>query len=151
MEIALWAFAGVVTVLIGYTARFTQATLSMGKELAETVEGTGFQDAITPPWQTNLAILSYMSAAAAVAVIWWQLGWLAGLGALALSFIGGGFVGAMLPNKDSAHFRGLIIRSMVSRHADFVRDGDQMRAEAMQGLLERAGVDLDSRLFTRSN
>jgi len=145
MDMALWLFAGLVTAIFAYNMRFTQATLSLGQELAETSTGTGLQDAITPPWQTNLAMFSYIAAAAAIVAIWWQLGWQSGLGALALILIGGGIVGAMLPDKDSTHFRDLIKRSMVSRYANFVRDGDQMRADAMKDLLIRAGIDPDVR------
>lgn len=141
MDTALWIFAGLVTVLFAYNMRFTQATLSLGQELAEATSGTGVQDAITPPWQTNLAMFSYIGAAVAIGIVWWQLGWLSGLGALALILIGGGIVGAVLPSRDSSHFRGLIIRSMCSRYADYVRDGDQLRAEAMKELLIRAGIN----------
>jgi len=146
MAMALWLFAGLIAVFFAYNMHFTQATLSFGRELAETSSGTGFQDAITPPWQTNFAMFSYFGIVAAIGTIWWQLGWLSGLGAIALILIGGGIVGALLPNKDSQHFRELIIGSMISRYADYARDGDQIRAEAMKDLLVKAGIDLDARL-----
>lgn len=140
MSTALWIFAGLMTVLFAYTMRFTQATLSFGRKLAETTSGTGVQDAITPPWETNLALFTYIGVAAVIGVIWWQLGWLSGVGAVALILIGGGVVGAILPDKDSRHFRDLITRSMCSRYADYVRDGDQLRAQAMKELLDRTGA-----------
>ena len=141
MATTLWLFAGFITVLFAYNMLFTQATLSFGQELADSSSGTGFQDAITPPWQTNLAMISYIGAAAAIGGIWWQLGWVSGVGTLALILFGGGIVGAMLPDKDSLHFRNLIRQSMLSRYADYVRDTDQLRAQAMNELLIKAGID----------
>jgi hypothetical protein len=141
MKILLWAFAGCTAVLFSYSMRMTQATLSYGREIMNTNEGTGVQDAITPPWATNISMLAYACLLASVGIIWWQFGWGEGLGALALVVIGGGIVGAMLPDANSPHFRGLIQRSMVSRYADFARGGDQMRADAMGDLLHRAGID----------
>ena len=73
MNILLWILAGVVAIAFAYSMQFTQATLSFGRSLAETELGTGVQDAITPPWQTNLAMITYMSFAAVVAVMWWQV------------------------------------------------------------------------------
>ena len=141
MKILLWAFAACTTILFPYSMRMTQATLSFGRELANTDVGTGLQDAITPPWATNIAMLAYACILASVGIIWWQFGWGQGLGALALVLVGGGIVGAVLPDADSPHFRGLIQRSMISRYADFVRDADQMRAQAMGDLLTRAGIE----------
>ena len=150
MAMALWLFAGLIAFFFAYNMHFTQATLSFGQELAETSSGTGFQDAITPPWQTNFAMFSYIGVVAAIVTIWWQLGWLSGLGAIALILIGGGIVGVLLPDKDSPHFRKLIIGSMIARYADYARDGDQMRAESMKDLLVRAGIDPDARLPTQT-
>lgn len=141
MTIVLWIIVGMVTVAFAYSMRFTQATLSLGRILADTEVGTGVQDAVTPPWQTNLVMTAYIGVAAVVGVMWWHTGWGSGLGALALILFGGGAVGAAFPDKDAPHFRNLILRSMISRYADYVRDGDLMRAEAMKDLLTKAGVD----------
>lgn len=141
MGVALWFFAGLATIAFSYNMRFTQATLSLGQEISGVNSGTGLQDAITPPWQTNFAILSYIAVLAAVILIWWQSGWLSGIGSVAIVLFGGGIVGAMLPEKDAPHFRYLIRQSMHSRYADYVRDGDTMRADAMKDLLIRIGVE----------
>ena len=111
----LWVLAGSVAIAFAYSMQFTQATLSYGRSLAETEFGTGLQDAITPPWQMNLAMITYISFAAIVGVMWWQIGWGSGLGALALIVFGGAVIGAVLPGKDSPHFRNLIHQSMVAR------------------------------------
>jgi hypothetical protein len=143
MTIVLWAFVGLAAIAFAYTMRFTQATLSFGRFLADADSGTGLQDAITPPWQTNLAMFTYVGVAASVGAMWWYAGWASGLGAIALVLFGGGVVGVALPDKDAPHFGNLIQRSMISRYADFTRDGDTMRAEAMKDLLTRAGLSPD--------
>ena len=144
MTIVLWIFTGLVAIVFAYSMRFTQATLSFGRILADTEVGTGVQDAITPPWQTNLAMIAYIGVPAAVGVMWWHSGWGSGLGALALILFGGRLVIAALPDKDAPHFRNLIQRSMISRYAGYVRDADPMRAEAMKDLLKKAGIDPDN-------
>lgn len=141
MSILLWIFAGIVAIAFAYSMRFTQATLSFGRHLAGTTSGTGLQDAITPPWQTNLSMFSYIGVAVAIGAIWWQLGWGPGLGAVVFILVGGGVVGAMLPEKDSPHFTQLIQRSMIARYANYARDGDTMRAQAMKELLIRADIE----------
>lgn len=146
MTIVLWIFAGLAATAFAYTMKFTQATLSYGRILGEVEAGTGVQDAITPPWQTNLAMISYIGVAATVGALWWHAGWGSGLGAIALILFGGGVVGAFLPDKEALHFRNLIHLSMISRHAEFVRHGDLMRAEAMKGLLIKAGLNLEGEL-----
>ncbi len=45
-----------------------------------------------------------------------------------------------MPAEDSPHYKKLIFQSMANRYANFVRDGDTVRAAAMRGLLEKAGV-----------
>lgn len=134
---------GLIAIPFAYTHRFTQATLSYGRILAGTESGTGVQDAITPPWQTNLAMITYIGVAAAVGALWWHAGWGSGLGAIALVLFGGGMVGALLPDKEATHFKNRIHLSMVSRYTEFVRHGDFMRAEAMKELLTKAGVKSD--------
>jgi hypothetical protein len=50
----------------------------------------------------------------------------------------------LLPRPDSLHFKALLIQSMASRYANFVRDGDHVRGDAMKVLLQKAGVESDS-------
>ena len=49
-----------------------------------------------------------------------------------------------LPRPTGGHYRMLIMRSMCSRYADFVRDGDALRADAMKQLLIKIGIDPDA-------
>ena len=143
MTILLWLFATFAAVGFAYTMSFTKSTLIFGRELSETNSDTGFQDAITPPWQTKLAIITYAIVIAAITIIWWYEGWVSGIGAVVFIFLGSGLTSLILPKQNSIHFRGLILRSMCTRYADYVRDGDNMRAQAMKELLLKSGIDVD--------
>jgi hypothetical protein len=50
----------------------------------------------------------------------------------------------MLPAENSAYFLKFIVGSMSSRYADFVRDGDTVRAAAMKDLLQRLEAYFDA-------
>lgn len=140
MRIEDWVFASIMTVLLSYQLRFSEATLIFGRELSDTDSETGFQDAIAPPWQTNFGLFAFGGTLLAIVGIWWDSGWLPGLGAVALVLFGLVLVRAFLPRPDAPHFRNLILKSMVSRHANYMRDGDTERASAMHELLVRAGL-----------
>lgn len=144
MELSLWILTIVMTFALSYSLQFTGATLAMGRELAETTTGTGFQDAITPPWETKLSLAIYAGCVMVLGVMWWQLGWLSALGGFAVLFLGASVAKFFLPSPTSGHYRTLIIQSMCSRYADFVRDGDALRADAMKQLLIKIGIDPDA-------
>jgi hypothetical protein len=122
---------------------FSRATLQLGRELSDSKSGTGYQDAITPPWQTKLALFVYIGSVATVGIIWWKLGWVSGFGCSALIIFGSLLAKLILPKPTSDHYKGQIIRSMCSRYADFVRDGDSIRANAMKQLLAKADINPD--------
>lgn len=134
----------VVALAFAYELRFTEATLHMGRALSGTVSGTGFQNAITPPASSYIAFGVYGVTLLFIAVGFFRYGFLLGLVA---------FVGFMvlvglsrillLPRPESTHFRGIVTASMIRRHADYLRDGDQLRAGAMADLLRRAGIPID--------
>src|SRR4030095_8668320 len=51
----------VVSVAFAYELRFTETTLHFGRSISKVQEGRGFQDAVTPPYSTNLAIVAYVA------------------------------------------------------------------------------------------
>lgn len=144
MEIGLWFLVVLLAVGFAYTLQFSCATLAMGRELSGSTTTTGFQDAITPPWQTNLTLAVYIAIAVVVVFAWWQLWWVSALGVLGVILIGSSLAKLALPKPSGRHYRGLILRSMIARYANYVRDGDTVRADAMKQLLTRAGIDPDS-------
>jgi hypothetical protein len=143
MSLFLWALVLLAIALNAYVAQFTSETLRIGRELSRTDSKTGLQDAITPPWLTTLGWAVYGGTVVLLGVIWWQLGWLPALMGTAVLFLGIGILKGVLARAMTEHYGHMILGSMVSRYADFVRHGDGIRAAAMKELLERYEFDSD--------
>jgi len=141
METLMWILAGLIAFPFAYMLQFSAATLLIGRELTPSDSYRGLQDAITPPWQTNLTMLVWATCAAIVGGMWWNLGILSAVGGMALIIFGAVVARQVLPKPTGNHYRGLILRSMISRYADYTRDGDKLRADAIKQLLVLAGVD----------
>ena len=145
MEIGLWLLVAVLAVAFAYTMEFTTVTWTMGRELAGGWTGSRrFQDAITPPWQTNLALVVYLGIPTVAVIMWWRIGWLSALAGVVAIFVGSLVAGFIVPQASGGHYQRLILQSMLARYANYVRDGDVVRAEAMKQLLTRAGIDPDA-------
>lgn len=140
MNVALWISALVLALAVAYSLRFTEATLSLGRALSETNSGTGYQGAISPPWETAFGLIAYTLTLGMIAFSWYEFGIGRAILSLATFLLALLIFRRLLPGEDSPHFKHLIIRSMANRYANFVRDGDKVRAAAMRGLLEKAGV-----------
>lgn len=113
IEGVLWGLAVVMTFAFAYTMQFTASTRELGVELSDSDSGTGFQDAVTPPWQTNLAMVTYIGSFALIAVMWWRFGWKPGLGSFAVIFFGSILAKQILPKLNGNHYRHLILHSNV--------------------------------------
>jgi hypothetical protein len=140
MNVFLWVSIVVLALAVAYTTLLSVATLSLGRALSDTESRTGYQDAVTPPWSANFGVAVYGITLAVLGLSWYEFG----IGRATLALIA--FVVSILlsrrvlPREDSLHFKTLIIQSMSRRYANFVRDGDPIRATAMKALLEKAGV-----------
>jgi hypothetical protein len=115
----------------------------MGRALSGIGSKTGYQDAITPPWQTNLALAAYLGVPGIIAVAWWFVGLVTAFFVFLVLAVATIAIGFFLPKPGSEHYQRLILRSMSRRYADFVKSGDVVRAEAMKMLLKKAGIDPD--------
>jgi hypothetical protein len=69
VQLILWLAVVLAGCALSYVTQFAGATLSMGRALSETDSGRGFQDAITPPWQTNFALAVHVLVLAILAVV----------------------------------------------------------------------------------
>jgi hypothetical protein len=111
----------------------------MGRSISKIPEGRGLQDAITPRWSTWIAILIYGLCLLGIGSGWYKFGWIIGL----LSIVGLLLVARInhifLPKKDSEHFKHIIISSLMRRYADYRRDEDTLRADAVASVLDRFG------------
>lgn len=141
MESSLWILCVIMAFAFAYMMQLYSATLALGRELADFSSKTGFQEAVAPPWEAYLMLAVQVVSVAVIGIMWWQLGGLSALGGAAVIFFGASLTKRLLPKPTSAHYIDFITRSMLWRYADYVRDGDTLRASAMKQLLVKAGFD----------
>lgn len=139
--VVLYLLAALISVALAYSFQFTAATLSFGRELSDTKSGTGYQAAISPPWEANSSLVLYCLTLLLIVVAFWHNGLASGLGTILIMFVGLILARKVLPKPVGQHYRRLIIQSMMSRYANYVRDNDALRADAMKRLLVRAGFN----------
>ena len=122
----------------GYSGKIVETCRTVGKELEGATGPNGFQDAITPPETTRGLKLNWGATFVLLILTWWMFG-VGGLFAvLAIRVVARVVVGAVLSGKAwSDSFVRSIFTSMCRRHADYVKSGDIMRAEAMDDLVKR--------------
>jgi hypothetical protein len=100
--------------------------------------GTGFQDAITPPWRAKLFTLLWGAIVATMIVGFYALGVVQGFLIVGLFFIVLSLSGVFLvPKPESRHYLRIISQSLIKRTADYARDGDQMRATAAKEIADQ--------------
>jgi len=144
MTIAYIIVLCLVGLAFAYELRFTEATLHMGRALSGSGSKSAFQDAITPPLSSYLAFGVYgLSITVIVFGCFQHSLWIGRLALIIFYVIVLLNRVFLLPKPASPHFRNIIIRSMIGRHANYLRDGDKLRAGAMADLLQRAGVPID--------
>ena len=61
MEDLLWGAVLISTIALAYSLQFTRATLAVGLELSSTKTDTGFQNAVTPPWEVAFSLEPVMN------------------------------------------------------------------------------------------
>jgi len=131
----------VVALAFAYQFRFTEATLHLGRLLAGTTEGTGVQDAITPPNSNYLAYSTWLAVLVVLGLGFYLFGFLRGLGAVLGFLVLAMLIRVVLPRGDSGYFGRKLGGSMVKRYVKYMMEGDKVRAGAMAELLRR-GAEL---------
>jgi hypothetical protein len=146
MNFGLWIGAIICGVGVAYSVTWSGATLAFGLALSTADSKTGYQDAVTPPWTATFSLLMSAATVAVVVASWWAFEAYRG-GLSVVVFVASVLVSRqILPGEDSFHYKSLIIQSMASRYADYVRDNDKPRAAVMKDLLEKAGIPIDTLL-----
>ena len=154
----IFAFISILIILLvvgAYLSRLRQATLHWGRQIAglshlrreideakasdpekaaellgRSVHQRGFQDAITPPWQTTFTFLHWGLCIVTYVCGFFILPWYAAaLWPLPFAIIKRS-VGNMLPSPDSQFYRQKLISGLESRCEQFDRAGDDMRLGA---------------------
>jgi hypothetical protein len=121
-----------------YTMAMQGTTLAIGRLLAGERKGTGVQDAITPRSQTIRNIVMFCLTVFLFIITTYSYRWYYGLTAVVvgpfLGLISGQVFGLRAGSKQLVI---AVLRDMVKRYDIYRRQGDQMRANAMQDLIER--------------
>ena len=142
MSTALWASVFVLSFGLAYAIIFSEVTLALGRTLSGHGGGRGFQDALTPPWQARLSVVIYVATLVVIALSCYEFGIGRGIATVLLLFTGSMLWRRVLPQGHSRHYLKLIVTSMVQRYADWVRNGDHVRAGVMAQLLGKMGLEL---------
>lgn len=134
----------IASLALGYVTRFHEATLDLGKALSDFDAGRGYQDAVMPPGILKLSVAVYVLCFLGIVYAFWSFGWLTGVG-VSVAFYIAVVINRMLilPKRTSPHYGRIIVESMISRHADYVRDGDKLRASIMAELLEKMNIPVN--------
>jgi hypothetical protein len=141
MNAALWISILVILPPLAYSLQFTEATRLFGRALSDSDSATGFQAAISPPWETAVGLPIYGLTLTVIGASWYEFGFGRAMLTMITLFVGLSIGRRLLPKPESLHFKVLIIQSMANRYANYVRKGDLIRGNAMKMLLQRAGVD----------
>ena len=143
----LYALVACSAVLLRYMLGLSSACLYVGKAISDTKSKTGFQDAITPPISTNIAIINWLAAVCLLGYIFWQDGIVSGGVALIGFVIVATIAGAtIIPKSDSEHFLRMIYNSLANRVANYTKSNDHMRADAAAELVSRIEATFGNRL-----
>ena len=121
---------------------FVNYTKSLGLELSNEKNGTGYQNAITPPLFPVIASTIYGLSLLVIIFGFYQYSLTTGFIYLGLYLLTLIIVGATLfkPNSLSPlakTFYHIVLNSMINRYANFKKNNDEVRAEAIKIVLEK--------------
>jgi nucleoside permease NupC len=120
-----------------YTFAFQATTLAIGRLLVGSTEGTGVQDAITPSSQTKRNLFMFFLVLILFVITTYVYKWYYGILATVISLSIGTAISRVLRLPGSQQIVGAVIRDMVRRYDSYRLKGDNLRANAMQDLIER--------------
>jgi len=138
----LWVAVFILSLGIAYAIIFSEVTRALGSSLSDEPAGRGYQDAVTPPWQTWFSLLAYVLALVVIALSWYEFGIGRAVNTVTVLFAATVVWRRVLPEGHSTHYLKLILTSMTRRYANWVRSGDRVRAATMAELLGKIGLDL---------
>ena len=139
MEYFIILILGIFTrIILG----FVNYTKSLGLELSNEKDGTGYQNAITPPLFPLIASIIYGLSLFVIFFGFFQYSFTTGFIYLGLYLLTLIVVGATLfkPNSLSPlakPFYYVVLNSMVNRYANYKKNNDEVRANAIEIVLEK--------------
>ena len=139
MEYFIILALGILTrVILG----FVNYTKSLGLELSNEKNGTGYQNAITPPLFPLIASTIYGLSLFVIISGFFERAFITGFIYLGLYLLTLIVVGATLfrPNSLSPlakPFYNIVLNSMVNRYANYKKKNDEVRAKAIEIVIEK--------------
>ena len=139
MEYFIILALGIITrIILG----FVNYTKSLGLELSNERDGTGYQNAITPPLFPIIASVIYGLSLFVIISGFFDSSFTTGFLYLGLYLLTLIVIGATLfkPNSLSPlakPFYHIVLNSMINRYANYKKNNDQVRAQAIEIVLER--------------
>ena len=121
---------------------FVNYTKSLGLELSNEKDGTGYQNAITPPFFPLIASTIYGLSLFFIIAGFFEKSFMTGFAYLGLYLLTLIVVGATLfkPNSLSPlakPFYHIVLNSIVNRYANYKKNNDEVRAKAIGIVLEK--------------
>ena len=121
---------------------FVNYTKSLGLELSNEKDGTGYQNAITPPLFPVIASIIYGLSLFFIISGFFEVAFINGFIYLGLYLLTLIVIGATLfkPNTLSPlakPFYHIVLNSMVNRYANYKKNGDEVRAKAIGVVIEK--------------
>jgi hypothetical protein len=142
LNTVLWVSVFILSLGVAYAITFSEVTRALGSSLSDEPAGRGYQDAVTPPWQTWFSLLAYVLALVVIALSWYEFGIGRAVNTVTMLFAATVVWRRLLPEGHSTHYLKLILTSMTRRYANWVRSGDRVVAATMAELLGKMGLDL---------
>ena len=124
----------------------------VGLELSSTKQGTGYQDAITPPKLNWLSYAVYGATGIIIFSAFADYSAKEGFIAIAIFVVSAIIFGAVMfppkgPSKFDKFFLKTLFNSMVNRQANYERDNDKARAAAMKMLVDQFKKNYSKKLI----
>lgn len=146
MEYLLDWTAVLLALAFRYNLAFSASCRALGANISSSGNKTSLQNAITPPYQTNLTIATWLSLLIFFGLISFGTNFEFSL-RIGVEFVVFSYLfGFVLPKADSLHFVRRITKSMQSRYQDFETQGNEARAAAMNLLLLRVLKETKNKL-----
>ncbi len=139
MEYFIILALGIITrIILG----FVNYTKSLGLELSNERDGTGYQNAITPPLFPIIASVIYGLSLFVIISGFFDSSFTTGFIYLGLYLLTLIVIGATLfkPNSLSPlakPFYHIVLNSMINRYSNYKKNNDQVKAQAIEIVLER--------------
>ena len=137
--ISLCLLAIVVAIPFALDTSFRNFTKDVGKSISFSTSGTGYQDAITPP-QINYISYIFWPINIGIVIYGFFVHGLYGFIIIGIIFLTSAMVGALIVPSLRKIFLKILSYSMINRVANYKRDNDEIRAQAMQEVLDLFSV-----------